>query len=69
MLFRSKSIKSLAKRITDSKTQQIDSEWYFRCGRNHADKDCRWNIGAYLKYDQIDHKIANYPLSIKNQFG
>ena len=65
----SKNIKSSAKRITDDKTQQIDSERCSRCGRNNADKDYRWNIGDCFKYGQMDHKIANYPLNIKNQFG
>jgi hypothetical protein len=32
-----------------------------RCGRSHAEKDCRWLSGACLAYGQQGHKIADYP--------
>ena len=63
-----KNIKSSVKGVTDNKTQQTDGERCSRYGRNHPDKDCHWNTGACFKYGQMNHKIANCPLSIKNQF-
>uniref|UniRef100_A0A2N9G313 RNA-directed DNA polymerase n=1 Tax=Fagus sylvatica TaxID=28930 RepID=A0A2N9G313_FAGSY len=32
-----------------------------RCGRSHAEKDCRWLSGACLAYGQQGHKIADCP--------
>ncbi|XP_074350874.1 uncharacterized protein LOC141690121 [Apium graveolens] len=32
-----------------------------RCGRNHLDKDCRWNTGACFSCGESGHKIAECP--------
>ena len=32
-----------------------------RCGRNHLDKDCRWNTGACFSCGETGHKVAECP--------
>ena len=32
-----------------------------RCGRNHLDKDCRWNTGACFSCGEMGHRVAECP--------
>ena len=32
-----------------------------RCGRNHLDKDCRWNTGACFSCGEMGHKVFDCP--------
>ena len=45
-------------------TQRVDTKALpkcSRCGRPHADKDCRWNTGVCFSYGQRGHRIAECP--------
>ncbi|XP_074374347.1 uncharacterized protein LOC141714744 [Apium graveolens] len=32
-----------------------------RCGGNHADRECRWNLGACFHCGEVGHKISQCP--------